>query len=63
MVICLRVIKNVYARGAEEAEIDHANDAELDWTIPVHEEILDYEPDQVLEKKDHLLELSILLHG
>ena len=62
VIISLRIIKDVNSCRSQEAKVDAAYDSELDRTVPIEEDILNYKPNQVLEKKDHLLELSVLLH-
>lgn len=63
VVVRLRVVENVDARRPQKPKVDAADDAELDRAVPVEEEVLDQEPDQVLDQEDHLLELSVLPHG
>lgn len=62
MIVRLGVVEDVNTGCSQEAEVDDSNNAELYGAVPVEEDVLDQEPDQVLDKKNHLLELSILLH-
>ena len=40
IIVCFRVVEDVDPCRAEEREVDEADDAELDWRIPVEEQVL-----------------------